>query len=176
MTIPPSGPDSTPRSTSEPVRLPLSWSVFRRRLVWLKWLGPAGLIVLVILYELGPSEWIRVGLGPGYHTLAEILVYGTIGPLLAFLFLEYLGRWLEERETSELQAMILAQARENARLSRELSDNTLQALFAISVLLDTAKTSGPELPPEVTEQLRAANTALDRAIRQLREHLLNPPK
>jgi signal transduction histidine kinase len=107
--------------------------------------------------------------------LAEILVYGTIGPVLTFLLLEYLGRWLEERETSELQAMILTQARETARIDRELNDNTLQAMFATSVLLDSIKSSLPYLPPEVATQLQAADKSLDGAIRQLREHLLHPP-
>jgi signal transduction histidine kinase len=176
MAPPPSSSPTNVEHPAVPPRLPLAWSAFRRRLVWLKWLAPAGLVLLVILYEVGPSRWINDTFGAPYHSLAEILVYGTIGPVLTFLLLEYLGRWLEERETSELQAMILTQARETARIDRELNDNALQAMFATSVLLDSIKSSLPHLPPEVATQLQAADKSLDGAIHQLREHLLHPPK
>jgi|CXWL01.1.fsa_nt_gi signal transduction histidine kinase len=144
----------------------------RRRFGLLRWLLPLGLLLFVFAYEVGPSRWIHDNLGDAYHFAAEILLYGTVGPILAFILLNFIGRWLEERETSELQAQVLAQAREQARLSHKLSDDTLQALFATSVLL-AALESNPNLPPEAAVQLQEAQRALNHAIQQLQVHLLN---
>jgi signal transduction histidine kinase len=94
---------------------------------------------------------------------------------MAFLLLDILGRWLEERETSELQTLILAQAREHARIDRELNDSVLQSLFAASILLDSINANLPELPAEVAAHFQETNRALDETIQQLRSHLLNHP-
>ena len=150
-------------------------SALRRRLGLLKWLVPAGLMLIVAIYELGPARWILNALGARYHLVAEILVYGTLGPALAFVLLDLLGRWLEERETSELQAKVLAQAREHVRVSRQLNDDALQTLFAASLLLDTIESGARDLPPGVAVQLQAAARALDRAIQQLHAELLKQP-
>ena len=146
-------------------------STLRRRLGLLKWLVPASLVFLVVVYELGLSRWIHDRLGADYHFFGEILVYGTLGPALAFLVLHFLDQWLEERETTELQALVLAQARERVRISRELSDDALQILFAASTLLATLKTAVPDLPPETAAALRETEHALSNAIQQLRDHL-----
>lgn len=153
----------------------LSLAALRRRLSLLQKLVPIGLLLLVIVYEIGPARWIHDRLGDTYHFVAEILVYGTVGPALAYMLLDFLGRWLEERETSELQAKVLAQAREHARISHQLSDEAVQALFAASMLLTSFKSSLSELPPEVAPQLREAEQGLHQAIQQLRAHLLNDP-
>ncbi len=153
-------------------QLPLSLSTLRRRFGLLRWLLPLGLLLLVAAYEIGPARWIFERVGDAYHFAAEILLYGTVGPILTFTLLSFMGRWLEERETSELQAQVLAQAREQAKINHKLSDDTLQALFATSVLL-AALESNPELPPESAEQLREAQRALNHAIQQLQAHLLN---
>jgi len=153
----------------------LSPAALRRRLSLLQKLAPIGLLFLVIAYEIGPARWIHDWLGDAYHFVAEILVYGTVGPALAYLLLDFLGRWLEERETSELQAKVLAQAREHARISHQLSDEAVQALFAASMLLTSFTSSLSELPPEVASQLREAEQGLHQAIQQLRAHLLNDP-
>jgi signal transduction histidine kinase len=150
--------------------LPLS--TIRRRFGLLRWLLPVALLLFVVAYEVGPSRWIHDNLGDAFHFAAEIVLYGTVGPALAFKLLDFLNRWLEERETSELQAQVLAQAREQARLNHKLSDDTLQALFATSVLL-AALESNPELPSEAAVQLREAQRALNHAIQQLQAHLLN---
>ena len=61
-----------------------------------------------------------------------------------------------------------------ARVDHELNDDTLQSLFAASVLLHSAGAN----PPEVAARLAEADQALDRAIQQLRDHLVShpPPK
>lgn len=156
-------------------RMKLTFSTLRRRLILLKWLVPAGLASVVILYEFGPARWIYTTLGASLHFVAEVLIYGTVGPVMAFLLLDILGRWLEERETSELQALILAQAREHARIDREFNDSVLQSLFAASILLDSINAGLPEMPAEVAAHLRETNRALDETIQQLRTHLLHHP-
>jgi signal transduction histidine kinase len=155
--------------------LPLPLPALRRRLGLLQWLVPAGLLLLVVAYEIGPSRWIHDRMGDTYHFVAEILVYGTVGPVLAFILLDFLGRWLEERETSDLQAQVLARAREQARLHRQLSDDTLQALFAVSLRLTTLESSWPDLPPEAAAQVRETQAALNQAIQQLNARLTNEP-
>jgi signal transduction histidine kinase len=153
-------------------RQPLSQSTLRRRLGLLKWLAPGGLVLIVIGYELLISRTINESLGSTLHYALDILVYGAVGPVLTFWLLHFLSRWLDERETSELQATILAQARERARAHQELNDSTLQSLFAATLYLNAVEANLRDLPPEARAQLHAANQSLDRVIRELREHLL----
>jgi signal transduction histidine kinase len=143
------------------------------RIRLLRWLLPMVTAVLVAVYELGLAPWIHTEVSHRYHILIDILFYGSIGPFLAFLFLDILGRWLEEKETSDLQARVLAQAREQANISRKLSDEALQILFAVSVLLASLKLSLAELTPESSSALSDTERALDGAIQQLRNHLQN---
>ncbi len=145
---------------------------FRQRLGLLKWLIPAGLMLLVMGYYLGPARWLYDGLGFTYNILADLLIFGTVGPALAFVLLYFLERWLEERDTSDLQAQILAQAREDAQKSRQLNDDALQILFAAGTLIDSLKSSHPDLPPETAVKIEAMEQALDQAMQQLRAHLL----
>jgi len=70
---------------------------FRRQLQTLKWLIPVGLVIVVVLYEIGPSRWTYQGWGFSIHLLVEIILFGTVGPLLAFVLLELLGRWIDEK-------------------------------------------------------------------------------
>lgn len=149
----------------------LSHVAFRRRFRLLQKLIPAALVLLVVIYEIGPARWIHHVLGEDHHFVAEILVYGTVGPALAFLLLDFVGRWLDERDTSELQAQVLAQARESERIGRELSDEALQTLFAASALLASLKSTLPEVRTETAGALHETEEALDRAIQKLRDHL-----
>lgn len=146
-------------------------TMLRRRVHVLQRLVPIGLVLFVVLYEVGPADWIHTQLGNNYHVLAEILVYGALGPLLAYLLLHFLDRWLEERETSELQSQLLAQERLRAKISRELTDDALQTLFAASVLMTSLKSALGEVPPQTADALRDTEAAVDRAIQQLRDHL-----
>ncbi len=146
---------------------------FRHQLRILKWFIPFGLVVLVVAYELGLSRWTYEGLGFTYHLLAEILLFGTVGPLLAFVLLELLGRWIDEKETSDLQAHLLAQASEKELKVRQLNDDTLQLLFATSLLMTAIKSDGGNLPPDTVVQIEATEQALNESIKHLRSHLLS---
>ena len=137
----------------------------------LQWLVPLGLVLLVVMYQLGPARWILASLGVEQHLMAEIVVFAVVGPLLAYWLLHFLNRWIEEREISELQAKLLAQTREQARISQELSDKALQTLFAASILLSTLQSSLGDLSPTEASTLLQSQEALNAAIQQIRDHL-----
>lgn len=146
-------------------------ATFRSRLRLLRWLVPVSLAILVIAYEVGPARWIYNGLGFPYHLLAEILVFGTIGPIVVFLLLDLLWRWLDERDTSDYQSRLLAQAREDACRSRQLTDDALQALFSVGTLLSICKSDCPDLPHEKIADIETTEQALATAMQRLRSHL-----
>ena len=152
----------------------LSTDQIRHRLPRLRWLIPLGLALLVVAYEIGPAFWIYQSFGIDMHIVVEIVVFGTVGPLLAFFLLNFLERWLEERETSDLQAKILAQAQQDAQASRLLSDDAIQMVFAAGTLITSLKESHPELSAETAVQIQAIETSLNQAITQIRSHLLLP--
>lgn len=145
--------------------------LFRKRMKWLKWLAPIFLLGLVVFYELVPSRWIHVHVGEAYHYWAEIIFYGILGPALAYLAFILLERWFEERETSDLQATIVAQRQADLVESRNLYDDALQALFAASVIIATLHTNG-QRPATINEnQIQAAQRAIDGTIKKLRSQL-----
>lgn len=150
-------------------------TTLRERVRWLRRILPVGLLLLVVIYEVGPAYWIHDAIGEQYHFLAEILVYGTVGPVLAFLSLDLLDRWLEERATTEAQAQRLAQIDAHAKISQQLNDDALQMLFAASILLASLKSTWEDLPPDTRYNLLETEQALDRAIQQLRDHLQAQP-
>lgn len=144
-------------------------SVTLRRL---NWLLPLFLFLLVVGYQLGPARWIHTYLGHSYHIAAEIIVFGTAGPLLASGFIYLFRRWLEERDTSELQSQLLAHAREEAKRSRELNDDALQVLFAAGAMLDALKAAHPAPDDTLLEEVETTEKALQAAVQQLRSRLL----
>lgn len=148
----------------------------RQHLPRLRWLLPSGLALLVIIYEVGPALWVYRAFGINIHLLVEVVVFGTIGPILAFLVLTMVERWLEERDTSDLQAAILAKAQQDAHTSRLLSDDAIQMLFAAGTLITSLKESQPEMSGETAVQVQAIENSLNQAIAQIRSHLLLPHK
>jgi hypothetical protein len=148
-------------------RLGVTLSAVRRRLGILRWVVPAAMFMLVVLYEAGPARWILNTYGPSYHLAAELAVYGLLGPVAAAILLDLLGRWIEERETTELQARALAQARAHAEQTHRLTDDILQTMFAVSTLIGSFEDRAEELPNGAAEQLRSTHRALDDAIQRL---------
>ena len=148
-------------------RLAVSLVTVRQRLRLLRWLVPVGLVLLVVAYEAGPARW-TAQIGRPYHVLLEIGLFALVGPTLAFLFLDFTERWLEERDTSDLQAEVVAQVRADARESRVLCDNALQALFSAGTLIASLKV---DLTPEESRPVEQAERALNEVVRELREHL-----
>jgi len=146
-------------------------SSLHKKIRLLKWLIPLALVLVVVAYEIGPSRWVYVRLGFTYHLVVEILLFGTVGPLLAFLVLELLYRWTTEKETAEFQANLLARAKEREVEGRRINDDTLQVLFATSLLLASFKADGPDLPSSTSAQIEVTEQFLSDAIRQVRSHL-----
>ena len=144
----------------------------RQRVSLLKWLVPAGLMFLVAVYEFGPAQWIYAQGGLKSQIVADVLIFGTVGPVLAFIALSLLEQWFEEREISDLQSEILADARSDSERSRQLTDDAIQVLFAAAALISSLQSVQAEIPVEYVTQLRDTETALDSAIRNLRLHLL----
>ena len=139
----------------------------RRRVERLRWLAPVSLFLLVIINELGLARWVESHLGHTVNATLDILIYGSVGPVLAYLLLTVVGRWLEERETSEAQSEALHRARALAEHNHGLTDDALQTLFATSLMLDTLARELRNLSPETTAHYRAAEQAVNRAIEEL---------
>lgn len=143
---------------------------FRHHFSRLRWLIPGGLMLLVIAYEIGPARWLHNQFGFTYHLVAEVLLFATVGPLLAFVLLDFLWRWLDERDTSDLQAQLLAQTREQAQTGYRLSDDALQALFAAGAIIASLKPDS-ESSPELAARVEATEQQLSQTVKKLRHHL-----
>ena len=152
---------------------PGSNAMLQRRISVLKWAAPVALALLVIAYEIGPAMWLYQRQGLTLHIVADLLLFATVGPILAFVLLHFLGRWLEERESREVLSQILAHVREEAEQSRKLSDDALQVLFASGTVIAAIRSSHEELSQETVLQLKDTEKAIDRTIRQLRDNLTN---
>lgn len=155
-------------ATDRPASLPF----IRRRLKLLKTLVPSALVMIVVAFELGPARWIHNAWGAPYHFAIEILIYGTVGPVLTVVAADLLQRWLEERETTEVQARVLAGAREQASAGRQSNESALQTLFAANLLLRSIESSLSGAPPDIANRFADANRALERAIHELQAHQL----
>ncbi|HEX6302980.1 MAG TPA: hypothetical protein VFZ76_02255 [Anaerolineales bacterium] len=152
-----------------------TWLNLRKWLRVLRWALPLAMFGLVVLYELVAARWFHLNMGEAFHYLAEILFYGTIGPALAFILLHFLGRWLEEKETSDLQAKLLAQAREYTGVSKKLNDDALQTLFAVRVLINSLQVGLKKQDLEFAALLKNTESTLEIAIKELRENLEHQP-
>ena len=158
---------AAPASPSAAPAWPLAPRNLRRRIERLRWLAPASLLLLVIVNELGLARWVEAHLGHTVSITLDILIYGSVGPVLAYWLLTFVGRWLEERETSEAQSEALHRARALAQYNHDLTDDALQTLFATSLMLDTLARDLPNLSPEAEAHYRAAEQAVNRAIEEL---------
>ena len=76
--------------------------ILRQRVALLRWIIPAALVMITILYEFGPARWLQDNLHDPVDL--EILLYGVLSPLLAFWVLTYIGNWLDKTERAEQQA------------------------------------------------------------------------
>lgn len=148
-------------------------SYLHPRLRFFRWSVPLLLLAFVIIYEVGPARWLYVQWGPFFRTVTDVLIFGVIGPFFAFTLLYFLERWLDERDTADLQMHILNRVQAEVQNGRELHDDALQVLFAASMLIDSLKSALPQLPDDTTVQIEITEAALQQAIHQLRSHLLN---
>lgn len=126
----------------------------------MRWFLPVGVLSLILIYELVAALWLHDRIGYSYHVIAEILFLAMLGPTMAFFFARLIDQWLDERDTSDWQAQLLASARANEKISRKLNDEALQAIFSAGLVIDSLKDFNPELPTELREQAEGATVAL----------------
>ena len=156
--------DAPPLNIAPPAApAPLLLDSLRRRLDLLRWLVPAALLALVAANELFLARWVHVRWGDAASTTLNVLLYGSVGPLLAYFLLTFVDRWLEEREAGSLKLHALYHAQAQVRRSHDLTDDAIQTLFATSIVLDTL----PELSPEAAGNFQEARRAVNHAIEQL---------
>lgn len=159
----------------EPGKITRASSNLHTCLKVLRWVLPFALLLIVIAYETLVAPWFHEVFGEKYHYLSEIIFYGTIGPLLAFVLLDFLDRWLDEKETNDLQTRILAEVKAYAGTSHKLNDEALQTLFAVSILLSSLELPLQGQDPEAAALLKETENTLDVAIKEIREHLESHP-
>lgn len=126
----------------------------------MRWFLPVGVLSLILIYELVAALWVHDRIGYSYHVIAEILFLAMLGPTMAFFFARLIDQWLDERDTSDWQAQLLASARANEKISRKLNDEALQAIFSAGLVIDSLKDFNPELPTELREQAEGAMVAM----------------
>ena len=83
-----------------------SSSVFRQRILLLRWTLPLAIALLVISFQLILARWIHDRLSDPAHFLVEVLFYTTTIPFAAFWVLGRINDWLGEKEQAEKQAQV----------------------------------------------------------------------
>jgi len=76
----------------------------RQRIAQLRWALPLAIGLAAVLYEIGPGRWIHDAYGARDYFDLDILFYATAAPIMAFLVLTYINRWLDEKERAEQAA------------------------------------------------------------------------
>src|SRR3990170_3977775 len=98
---------------------------FRQRIHTLRWLLPLCFGLLAMLYELSVARWILNRYGDAFHFVVEILFFSTAGPFLAFLALNQISRWLDEKESAERKA------RDSHRRLASITSASADAILAV---------------------------------------------
>jgi PAS domain S-box-containing protein len=95
------------------------------RIQWLQWRVPLTLIIIVILYQLGPARIVDEELGHLMHYSIEIAFYSLVGPAATWVTLAWIGRWLAEKEAVEQQA------RERERYLASITEASADAIVSL---------------------------------------------
>lgn len=74
-----------------------------KRINFLQKFFPLSLVLLVVVYQLGPARWIHDSYGHFAHYAMEIVFYATLGPALTYWILQRIKRWQAEKEQAEIQ-------------------------------------------------------------------------
>lgn len=72
-----------------------------RRVYLLRWLLPAAIVVVVVIYQLVFAAYAHDNFGHTEHTALELFFYAGLGPAVSWLTLTQIGRWLTEKEEAE---------------------------------------------------------------------------
>ncbi len=95
------------------------------RIRWLQWRLPLALIAVVILYQLGPARLVQEQFGHMVHYSIEIAFYSLVGPIVTWITLTWIGRWLAEKEAIEQQA------RERERYLASITEASADAIISL---------------------------------------------
>lgn len=95
------------------------------RISWLQWRLPLVLIIVVILYQLGPARLVQQRFGHLIHYSIEIGFYSLVGPVVTWLTLVRIGGWLAEKEAIEQQA------RERERYLASITEASADAIISL---------------------------------------------
>lgn len=76
----------------------------QERIARLRWALPVSFALLAVVYQLVLASWVHDRYGDPVHYVVEVIFYASAGPLLAFWVLGRISRWLDDKETAEMQA------------------------------------------------------------------------
>jgi PAS domain S-box len=79
-------------------------TTLRQRIVRMRWVVFLVWIAGVVVYQLTFASWVHHRYSEGFHYLAEVLYYGSVGPLLALWFLRRIDHHLAEMDLVEKKA------------------------------------------------------------------------
>ncbi|GEM_PF-535690 len=123
----------------------MTWSFFaskdlRARLAWLRRVLPFAVILAVLLYESINFFFLR-GLSDVFHLLADLVVYGTVGPVTIWFTVNWISERVEESEQALVakeqaereQQRALQAAREQERLLAAVCSNSADAIITLDL-------------------------------------------
>ncbi len=135
------------------------------RLRLLQWALPAAITLLAALYQLGPARYVHDNFGAWSHFWLEVFFYGSSGPIVVWLTLRIVRKWVEQKEEAEAEVYRLnaeLQQRVDER-TRELSQKA-EALAAANEQLQELDRLKSEFVSLVSHELRAPLTNVHGAI------------
>ncbi len=93
------------------------------RVRWLRYVVPPMLVLVVVIYQLGITQWLERNYGHGFHYGFEIGFYSLLGPAVTLFTLVWVERRLRERE--RLQRQVSARTQQLASLTAVSADAIL---------------------------------------------------
>ena len=77
----------------------------QRKIDTLRWVIPGMMVIAFMFYQLALARWVLNEFGLSARLLLEVLLYGVVGPLLAFVALTLISRWQSEKELKVKMAL-----------------------------------------------------------------------
>jgi PAS domain S-box-containing protein len=105
--------------------LVMNHSTFKDRFELWRWLLPIGLAAVMLLYQSALDRWLHDTLSDATHFVVEVFFFVLVGPLLVFLSLTRIKRWMAESEEVE------AQARTNERWLASITAASADAILSL---------------------------------------------
>jgi signal transduction histidine kinase len=101
---------------------------------------PITALVLVLIHQSLAHIWFRTG--PSFpHFLWQVLLYGTVGPVVVWFALNWFARWIQERDEAEIHLRCLYQISRQASTATEMETLVDTALRMPEEVIKPAATS-----------------------------------